>query len=50
MNKWSLPYQVTLMDLATHHSCGLPLQVSDGISDVEGLVSWLKDWHPLGYA
>jgi len=37
---------LTLMDLATHHSGGLPLQVPDGISDVNGLVRWLKDWHP----
>lgn len=39
--------KLTLMDLATHHSGGLPLQVPHSISDVNGLVGWLKDWHPL---
>ena len=34
------------MDLATHHSGGLPLQVPDEVSNVDGLITWLKDWHP----
>ena len=38
--------KITLMDLATHHSGGLPLQVPDEINDVAGLVNWLKDWRP----
>ncbi|MCA1444555.1 beta-lactamase [Ensifer sp. IC4062] len=37
---------MTLMDLATHHSGGLPLQVPDGITDTKELVNWLKDWQP----
>ncbi|MDM9628176.1 class C beta-lactamase [Rhizobium sp. S152] len=37
---------LTLMDLATHHSGGLPLQVPDGVTDVSGLVDWLKAWKP----
>lgn len=38
--------QLTLMDLATHHSGGLPLQVPENVNDVAGLVNWLKDWRP----
>lgn len=37
---------LTLMDLATHHSGGLPLQVPDEVKDVKQLVGWLKTWHP----
>lgn len=37
---------LTLMDLATHHSGGLPLQVPDGVTSTDGLVTWLKSWHP----
>ncbi|WEX86599.1 beta-lactamase [Sinorhizobium garamanticum] len=37
---------MTLMDLATHHSGGLPLQVPDDIADTKELVNWLKDWQP----
>ncbi|GGJ88004.1 class C beta-lactamase [Pseudomonas matsuisoli] len=37
---------LTLLDLATHHSGGLPLQVPEGISDTAGVVNWLKDWVP----
>ncbi len=37
---------LTLMDLATHHSGGLPLQVPDNVNDVADLVNWLKDWRP----
>ncbi|GBR48041.1 beta-lactamase [Gluconobacter roseus NBRC 3990] len=42
----SIGDQLTLMDLATHHSGGLPLQVPDSIADINGLVIWLKNWHP----
>jgi beta-lactamase class C len=38
--------KLTLMDMATHHSGGLPLQVPDKISDVTGLVNWLQAWQP----
>lgn len=37
---------MTLMDLATHHSGGLPLQVPDSIHDTDGLIDWLKTWQP----
>src|SRR5690606_14251835 len=37
---------MTLMDLATHHSGGLPLQVPDNIANTKQLVNWLKDWQP----
>lgn len=37
---------LTLMDLATHHSGGLPLQVPDEAKNVDQLVAWLKDWQP----
>ena len=37
---------MTLMDLATHHSGGLPLQVPDKVKDTDGLVAWLKEWRP----
>ncbi|WP_182356324.1 class C beta-lactamase [Komagataeibacter europaeus] len=42
----SIGNRLTLMDLATHHSGGLPLQVPDNITNVDGLVTWLKNWHP----
>lgn len=42
----SIGDRLTLMDLATHHSGGLPLQVPDSVSNVDGLVTWLKNWHP----
>lgn len=42
----SIGDELTLMDLATHHSGGLPLQVPDGVSNVDGLVRWLEDWRP----
>lgn len=41
----SIGNRLTLMDLATHHSGGLPLQVPDSITDINGLVIWLKNWH-----
>lgn len=42
----SIGNNLTLMDLATHHSGGLPLQVPDSVENVEGLINWLKDWQP----
>jgi beta-lactamase class C len=42
----SIGDKLTLMDLATHHSGGLPLQVPDNVSTVDGLVTWLQDWRP----
>ena len=38
--------RLTLMDLATHHSGGLPLQVPQGVSDIGGVTIWLKGWRP----
>lgn len=38
--------ELTLMDLATHHSGGLPLQVPSEAADVDQLVDWLGDWQP----
>lgn len=37
---------LTLMDLATHHSGGLPLQVPDEAATAEELLDWLKEWQP----
>lgn len=42
----SIGNDMTLMDLATHHSGGLPLQVPDHITDTRQLVNWLKVWKP----
>lgn len=42
----SIGDDMTLMDLATHHSGGLPLQVPQDIADVAQLVNWLKAWEP----
>lgn len=36
--------ELTLTDLATHHSGGLPLQVPDEAKDVDQLIDWLRDW------
>lgn len=36
--------ELTLTDLATHHSGGLPLQVPDEAKDVDQLIDWLEDW------
>lgn len=38
--------ELTLTDLATHHSGGLPLQMPDDAKDVDQLIDWLKDWQP----
>ncbi|MCL4147150.1 UNVERIFIED_CONTAM: hypothetical protein GTU68_064189 [Idotea baltica] len=38
--------ELTLMDLATHHSGGLPLQVPSEAEDVDQLVDWLGGWQP----
>ncbi|MCG8520094.1 MAG: beta-lactamase [Pseudomonadales bacterium] len=37
---------LSLMDLATHHSGGLPLQVPGPVTDTEALVGWLAHWQP----
>ncbi|WP_274426583.1 class C beta-lactamase [Chelativorans sp. YIM 93263] len=42
----SIGDNMTLMDLATHHSGGLPLQVPGEIDSTDALVDWLKDWQP----
>lgn len=34
------------MDLATHHSGGLPLQVPDEVENVDQLIDWLAGWQP----
>ncbi len=45
-DKCSFGDNLTLMDLATHHSGGLPLNPPDNLSDVNAVVNWLKDWRP----
>ncbi|WP_246448963.1 class C beta-lactamase [Paracoccus amoyensis] len=37
---------LTLMDLATHNSGGLPLQVPDDAKTTDDLIAWLADWQP----
>lgn len=37
---------IRLMDLATHSTGGLPLQVPNSITDVPGLIDWLAGWQP----
>ena len=37
---------IRLMDLATHSTGGLPLQVPNSITDVPGLIDWLASWQP----
>ena len=37
---------MTLMDLATHYSGGLPLQAPENIADTTTLIDWLKGWQP----
>jgi beta-lactamase class C len=38
--------EMTLMDLATHHSGGLPLQVPDEVASTDELIDWLETWQP----
>lgn len=45
-SRCSIGDDLTLMDLATHHSGGLPLQVPDTVADTSQLVDWLKQWKP----
>ena len=42
----SIGNDLTLLDLATHHTGGMPLQVPDEISDVPGVLRWLQAWTP----
>lgn len=37
---------LTLLDLATHHTGGMPLQVPNEITDVPGVLHWLQEWTP----
>ena len=37
---------ISLMDLATHSTGGLPLQVPSTVQDVPGLIDWLAEWQP----
>lgn len=37
---------ISLMDLATHSTGGLPLKVPNTIQNVPGLIDWLADWQP----
>lgn len=37
---------VSLMDLATHQTNGLPLQVPDAVTNDAALTRWLRAWHP----
>nr|WP_312230270.1 class C beta-lactamase [Pseudomonas sp.] len=37
---------LSLMDLATHQSNGLPLQVPDAIQSDSALMTWLRQWQP----
>ncbi|WP_243698699.1 class C beta-lactamase [Paracoccus alkanivorans] len=37
---------VSLMDLATHQTSGLPLQVPDEASDDGTMMRWLQEWQP----
>lgn len=38
---------VTLLNLGTHTSGGLPLQAPDGIADEQALLAYFNDWQPL---
>ncbi|MBW9053644.1 class C beta-lactamase [Rhizobium mesosinicum] len=38
--------RITLVNLATHTSGGLPLQVPDSVTDDAGLMTYLKSWKP----
>ncbi|NIA71577.1 beta-lactamase [Pelagibius litoralis] len=37
---------IRLMDLATHSTGGLPLQVPDSVQAFPGLIGWLANWQP----
>ncbi|MFT6445110.1 class C beta-lactamase [Pseudophaeobacter arcticus] len=37
---------IKLVDLATHVTGGLPLQVPNEVQDVPELINWLADWQP----
>ncbi|WP_029056931.1 class C beta-lactamase [Stappia stellulata] len=37
---------IELVDLATHMTGGLPLQVPSEVQDVPELINWLSDWQP----
>lgn len=37
---------IRLIDLATHSTGGLPLQVPNSVQDVSGLIGWLTGWQP----
>lgn len=37
---------IRLMDLATHSTGGLPLQVPNSVQDVARLIDWLIEWQP----
>ncbi|KAB0549856.1 beta-lactamase [Pseudomonas argentinensis] len=41
---------LSLMDLATHQSNGLPLQVPDDIQSDSALMTWLRQWQPTADA
>jgi len=41
---------LSLMDLATHQSSGMPLQVPDRVKDDNGLMNWLRQWKPTAGA
>lgn len=38
--------RIKLVDLATHMTGGLPLQLPDDVQDVPDLIDWLADWQP----
>jgi beta-lactamase class C len=42
----SISGDLTLMDLATHRTGGMPLQIPDSVSSEDELVDWLKNWRP----
>lgn len=37
---------ITLYDLAAHANGGLPLQIPEEITDMDGLMAYLADWNP----
>lgn len=42
--------RITLTDLATHTTSGLPLQVPSTIKTENELMTWLRDWKPISDA